>query len=115
VGRSVHSAEEARAVAPDALDYVELGTIFPSRSHPGGQTLGLDAIRGAAGCGVPIVAVGGITPENAGAVIAAGADGVAVITAILGQRDPGAAAARLCEAAQTAWSQRELTPSPSGR
>lgn len=107
VGLSVHSATEACRNATAAIDYVELGTIFPSRSHPGGQTIGLAAIRAARNCGLPIVAVGGITPQNAAEVIAAGADGVAVISAILGQADPRSAAARLSESVFAGWAQRQ--------
>lgn len=112
IGQSVHSvAEVAQAAVAGAVDYVELGTIFPSRSHPGGPTLGVQAIRAAAAHPVPILAVGGITPENAGSVIAAGAAGVAVISAILGDPNPRSAAARLAASAADAWAQRRPLPS----
>jgi len=103
VGRSVHSGAETVEHNEEQLDYVELGTIFPSRSHPGGQVVGLDEIAAARQVGIPIVAVGGITPENAADVIRAGADGVAVISAILAAPDPESAARRLAVAVRDAW------------
>lgn len=108
VGRAVHSAEEARALATEDLDYVQLGTIFDSRSHPQGPTIGVEAVRQAASCGVPVLGIGGITVGNAASVIQAGAHGVAVISAILGQPRPARAARELCEAVQEAWHARAL-------
>lgn len=103
VGRSVHSAAEVAAAAAEDLDYFQLGTIFPSRSHPGGTAIGLRAIERAAPFAVPLVGIGGIDSASAGDVIRAGAAGVAVISAILSADDPYAAAGRLREAVQRAW------------
>lgn len=108
-GRSVHSAEEARQAAREDVDYVILGTIFPSMSHAHGPTTGMEAVRAAANGTVPLVGIGGITAGNAGSVIAAGAQGVAVISAILGRDDPEVAARELCEAVRAAWNE---SPSP---
>jgi thiamine-phosphate pyrophosphorylase len=105
VGRSVHRTAEVAAAAAEGVDYVELGTIFPSRSHPGGRVQGLGPITEAARSGVPLLAVGGITDTNAADVIAAGASGVAVISAILADRDPCAAARRLADTVHEAWRQ----------
>ncbi len=91
LGRSVHSVAEALA-AEDA-DYLLVGTIYPSRSHPGQPGAGTALIR--AVCDAvpqPIIAIGGITPQNAPDVLTAGADGVAVISAVVGAADPRAAA-----------------------
>jgi thiamine-phosphate pyrophosphorylase len=119
VGRSVHSADEALQIANEDVDYVVLGTMFPSASHVNGPTIGVHAVRAGAGSKAPLVAIGGITAENAGSVIAAGADGVAVISAILGSSDPRAAARELSQAVREAWASRrqpaELSPSPSGK
>lgn len=103
VGRSVHSLAEIATAASAGADYVELGTIFPSRSHPGGTVQGTGIITQAARSGVPVLAVGGITGANAADVIAAGASGVAVISAILADRDPRGAARRLADAVREAW------------
>jgi thiamine-phosphate diphosphorylase len=81
IGRSVHSANEARAVAQDgSLDYVIFGTVFATASKPGATVAGPEGL--AAACEdvpIPVLAVGGITPERLGAVAAAGADGFAAI------------------------------------
>ncbi|MPZ16164.1 MAG: thiamine phosphate synthase [Chloroflexi bacterium] len=98
IGRSVHSVPEVASSARAGSDYVELGTVFPSRSHPGGATLGIAAIRAATDFGVPIVAVGGIRADNVGPVIEAGATGIAVISAVIAQADPRKAARTLWEA-----------------
>lgn len=107
VGRSVHSVEGARRAEAEGVDYIVLGTIFPSRSHPGGATGGVpslievrEAVR------LPIIAIGGITSENAAAAIAAGADGVAVISAILATPDPLTAALSLRAAIMRAHTNR---------
>jgi thiamine-phosphate pyrophosphorylase len=137
IGRSVHSPAEAGLIAGEPVDYLVLGTIFASVSHPESLSIGVEAIRAAAGSRVPLLAIGGITPENADSVVAAGADGVAVISAILGQSEPQRAARELCQVVEQAWRTRvqpspgstadaaepvsppgtgvELTPSPSGR
>jgi thiamine-phosphate pyrophosphorylase len=104
IGRSVHSATEARAA--DGIDYVELGTIFPSRSHPGGAVVGASEIRATKVCAVPVIAVGGITSDNAATVMEAGASGVAVISAILAEGDPRDAALRLSEHVRRGWEQQ---------
>jgi len=96
IGRSVHDLAGATAAAHDGAGYLVLGTIFPSRSHPGGETGGLARVREvAAAVALPVIAIGGITATTAGEVMRAGAAGVAVISAILGQPDPRAAAATL--------------------
>ena len=118
IGRSVHSAAEAQRAADEDLDYLILGTIFPSGSHPDGETIGVEALRAAETGRVPVIAIGGISAMNAGSVIAAGADGVAVISAILGSGDPQAAARELRAAVSEAWSLRRAPspqPSPRGR
>jgi thiamine-phosphate pyrophosphorylase len=98
IGRSVHSVEEAVKAQDEGADYVQVGAIFPTRSHPG-PPAGLALLEGVAvRVGIPILAVGGITGENVGQVMRAGARGAAVISAILGAPSPGAAARRLAEA-----------------
>jgi thiamine-phosphate diphosphorylase len=93
VGRSTHGAEEARAAAADGADYVFLGPIWPTPSHPGRPGIGVESIRQA----VParVIAIGGVTPERAAACIDAGAWGVAAISALWLAEDPAAAAAEL--------------------
>lgn len=103
VGRSAHSLEAARRAEAEGCDYVVLGTVFPSRSHPGGATGGLHLVEQVArSVTIPVIGIGGITPANAGAVVRSGAAGVAVISAILGAPDPGEAARELRDAIDAA-------------
>ena len=83
IGRSVHSIEGAVAAELEGADYLVLGTIFPTASHPGAETGGLDLVRAATNAvRIPVLGIGGITAGNAAAVMDAGASGIAVITAI---------------------------------
>lgn len=96
IGRSVHSLESARSAAADGADYLLLGTVFPSRSHPGGETGGLERVRQVSeAVQLPVIGIGGITVATAADVVQAGAAGVAVISAILGKPDVQTAAAEL--------------------
>ena len=81
IGRSVHSVAEAtRASEGDAVDYLIFGTVFTSASKPGLEPAGLAMLADAARAShVPLLAVGGITVDNAGMVARAGADGLAAI------------------------------------
>jgi thiamine-phosphate pyrophosphorylase len=83
IGRSTHGATACAGAA--GVDYVLFGTVFPSASKPAGAatqgTEGLaDAVRR---CAVPLIAIGGMTPERAEACAAAGASGVAAIGVFL--------------------------------
>lgn len=96
LGRSVHSLPEAVQAQQDGADYLLLGTIYATRSHPDATPAGPELVRQArAAVSLPIIAIGGIAATNAPAVMQAGADGVAVISAILGAPDPRQAAADL--------------------
>lgn len=99
IGISAHSVEEVPRAEADGADYVILGTIFETRSHRGKQGAGLALVKEAASAvQIPVIAIGGITAANAGTVMAAGASGVAVITAIQSASDVGAATRALVEA-----------------
>jgi thiazole tautomerase (transcriptional regulator TenI) len=79
LSRAVHSAAEA-AQAGDALDWIVAGTVFATASKPGREPLGIAGFEALARAStVPIVAIGGITAGNAGALFAAGAAGIAAI------------------------------------
>ncbi len=83
-----------RAVAAGA-DHVAFGSVFPSPTKPGALRAPLSLFAEArARLPVPLVAIGGITPQNAAAVIDAGADALAVITAVFEAPDITAAAAQ---------------------
>lgn len=87
--------DRARAAAQAGADYVAFGRFFPSHTKPQAAQASLELLRAAhAGLALPIVAIGGITPENGGSLIAAGADALAVIEGVFNQPDIRAAAAR---------------------
>lgn len=88
-------AAPAREAAAAGADYVAFGSFFRSSTKPGAVPAEL-ALIGAAkrDTGLPVVAIGGITPENAAALVAAGADAVAVISALFDAPDVRAAARR---------------------
>jgi len=99
VGRSVHSVAEAVRARDEGADYVQVGSIFASRSHPDQPPAGLGLLEAvAAAVTIPILAVGGITAANVGDVLHAGASGAAVISAILGAPSPREAAHGLAQA-----------------
>ena len=92
IGASVGSDDEvARA---DGADYVGIGPVFATGSKSdAGDAIGCDGFAELARrCAVPAVAIGGITSERVGEVMAAGASGVAVISALFGASDPTFAA-----------------------
>jgi thiamine-phosphate pyrophosphorylase len=91
VGISIHSVAEARSLDPNLVDYAIAGPIFETASKPGyGPALGSAGIRAIAGATrVPVIAIGGITPERVVEIIAAGAAGIAVMGSVMRARDPG--------------------------
>ena len=106
-GQSVHSLEAARASEARGMDYVVAGTIYDSPSHPetrGGGPAHLARI--CAGVRIPVIAIGGITPERVGACIDAGAAGVAVLSTIMRASDPESAARSFARALASAWDGR---------
>jgi thiamine-phosphate pyrophosphorylase len=90
IGRSVPGAAEARAAMGAGNDYVFLGNIWETTSHPGRPGLGPDAIAAARCAG--IIAIGGVTPATAEDAARAGAAGVAAIRGLWDAPDPAAAA-----------------------
>jgi thiamine-phosphate diphosphorylase len=97
IGRSVHSREEATAAVGDGADFLVLGSVYPTASHPDRRPVGLDLVREVCGLGVPVIAIGGITPDRAWEVRAAGAYGVAAISALWYAADPAAATLALLQ------------------
>jgi thiamine-phosphate pyrophosphorylase len=90
VGYSTHCVEQAIAAAKLPIDYLAIGPIFATTTKSDTAPVlgleGLRAVRQAIG-DFPLVAIGGITTANARSVIEAGADSVAVISALLSQPD----------------------------
>jgi thiamine-phosphate pyrophosphorylase len=85
-------AGRAHAAAAAGADYLAFGAFFPSPTKPGARHARPGLLRQAASLGLPRVAIGGITPDNAPALIAAGADLVAVVSGVFDAPDPIAAA-----------------------
>lgn len=102
IGVSAHSPAEVEAAAAAGADYVTFSPIFPTSSKPGyGPALGLEALRRATQASpVPVVALGGITAENAADCIQAGAAGVAVMGEVMRAADPAAVVYRLVQSIQ---------------
>jgi len=100
LGASVRDAGEAAVAAGEGADYVFLGTIFATPSHPGYAGMGLDGLAAVAGAvrrldtPIPLVAIGGIDAARAGEVLGAGAHGIAVVRGVWDSTDPRAAVGR---------------------
>lgn len=98
LGVSTHDEAQARRALRDGADYVAVGSIFPTGTKAGFQLVGTALLRQLRReIPVPLVAIGGITEANAGEVVDAGADVVAVISAVCGAPDPEAATRRLLD------------------
>ena len=103
LGVSTHSEAQATAAQAAGADYVAVGSMFPTVSKPEFQLVGPALARKVRPLvRVPLIGIGGITPDNVGEVIAAGCDGVAVISAVCAAPDPAAAAARFVSAIDVA-------------
>lgn len=113
IGLSIKTPEQARAAPLELLDYVCIGGVFETQSKnnpepPVGATgfAELAAIIRSRKSNMPAGAIAGIDESNAGKVIAAGADGVAIISALSLAPDPKAAAQKLRSIVDAALSQR---------
>lgn len=106
VGRSCHSATELARAAAEGCDWVFLSPIFPTSSKPGyGPALGLGGLAALAPAAPPVLALGGVRPQDVPGCLAAGAHGVAVMGAVM--RTPAVVADHLRAfdgaAPTTAW------------
>lgn len=87
VGRSVHGAGEVEAARD--VDWLIVGTVYPTPSHPGRPGAGPDRIAAlAAHTRHPLIGIGGVSPERVSEVLAAGGAGVAVRGGVWAARDP---------------------------
>lgn len=83
VGRSIHSMETALDFNKAPVDYLTYGTVFASKTHPGGPTQGLQNLAQIVGASIrPILAIGGIQANNVAEVMSTGAYGISVIGSI---------------------------------
>jgi thiamine-phosphate diphosphorylase len=98
LGVSTHSPGQAHQALQDQADYVAVGSIFPTGTKEGFQLVGPELVRALRPhLPVPLVGIGGITLDNAAEVIAAGADAVAVISAVCAAPDPAGATRHFLE------------------
>jgi len=106
IGASVSTVSEARLAAITGADYLGVGAVYGTDSKSDAETaddgLGVEHLAKIAGAvRIPVVAIGGITPDNAAETINAGASSVAVISAITAADDPADAARELRAAVDT--------------
>jgi thiamine-phosphate pyrophosphorylase len=95
LGRSTHSIAQARQAQADGADYIAVGSMFPTQTKPDFELVGPELVRAVRPeTRAPLVGIGGITRENVTQVIRAGADGVAVISAVCAAENPRASAER---------------------
>jgi len=113
VGVTVYGKEgEEEAAAAAGANYVAVGPFFPSPSKPDEPVLPLDVLDGVVKRSrLPVFAIGGITPANAGLLAEHGVAGVAVISAIMDAADPRAAT----EAIRRAFSEGRPSEEPHAR
>jgi thiamine-phosphate pyrophosphorylase len=92
----------ARAMADAGADYLAFGSLYPSAVKPAARRASLELVGRARSLGVRIVGIGGIDASNAGEVIEAGADAVAVISAVFAADDIEGAARAIAQACENA-------------
>jgi len=107
IGKTVHTVQTAVAAAAQGADYLMAGNIFTEASESKLEPLGLEFLRDVcAAVTIPVLAFGGILPENAAECIEAGAAGIAVMSGIMQAPDKGAAAEEYWTVLEEAWDKR---------
>jgi thiamine-phosphate pyrophosphorylase len=96
VGCSVTTVSQATKAQNEGADYIAVGSIFPTTTKKKATVVGVDMLKEVKRIvSTPLVAIGGINQSNVGEVVAAGADAVAVISAVLGEKDVRGAVQKL--------------------
>ena len=99
IGKSVHDLREAEAAHAGGADYLLVGPVFPTATHPDRAPLGSGRLEQIVALGLPVIAIGGVTPERIPELMAGAAiHGVAAIRALWQAPDPADAARRMLEA-----------------
>ncbi len=102
LGCSTTTVEQAITAQSEGADYIAVGSIYPTSSKETARVVGLERLRQIRqAISLPLVAIGGITKDNAADVIAAGADSVAVISAIVGAASPEEATRQIVDILET--------------
>jgi len=91
IGRSVHTVEEAAVAVAEGADFLVVGSIYRTASHPEREPAGPELVTRTARLGVPVIAIGGVTSERVAELKDAGAYGVAAIRSLWQAGDPAAA------------------------
>ena len=95
VGRSIHAPEQSVAPAGGGADYLVLGSVYETASHPGGRPVGPRAVAAAAAtAAVPVLGIGGVGPGRVAELLEAGAHGVVAKSGVWGADDPVEAVTR---------------------
>lgn len=98
LGASTHGPDEVRRARRNGADFVLLGTIYPTPTHPDVEPAGVELVESCRDLSIPVVAIGGVRRERVSELRRAGADGVAVVRAVWDAPRPAAAARELIEA-----------------
>jgi thiamine-phosphate pyrophosphorylase len=108
IGATANDLDRARLAVRGPIDYLGVGPVFGTESKRApAPTLGVDGLRRiVAAVEVPVVAIGNITPERVAEVLAAGAQGVAVLSDVLRAPDPAARVAEFVKAIERASRER---------
>lgn len=94
LGASAHAVTDASSAAAQGADWIVVGHVYETPSHPDEPARGLDLVReSSAATATPVIAIGGIKPQHVHALLDAGAHGVAAISGIWGANDAERAAA----------------------
>ncbi|MBP2645564.1 MAG: Thiamine-phosphate pyrophosphorylase [Firmicutes bacterium] len=95
IGMSVNTLEQALVAVKEGADYLGVGAVFSTSTKKDAVDVSLAVLAELCrNVEIPVVAIGGISENNANQVLAAGVDGLAVVSAIIASSQPGAAAAR---------------------
>ena len=98
LGCSTTTVDQAITAGAEGADYIAVGSMYPTLSKETAKVVGLERLRQIRqAVTLPLVAIGGITKDNAAEVLAAGADSVAVISAILQAESPEEAARQIAD------------------
>jgi thiamine-phosphate pyrophosphorylase len=96
IGCSVTTVSQATRAQDEGADYIAVGSVFPTATKKEAIVVGIDTLRKLKRTiSTPVVAIGGINHNNVGEVVAAGADAIAVISAVLGEKDVRGAVQKL--------------------
>ena len=116
LGVSVHSANGAMEAAESGADYLFVGTLFETHSHPEADPTGLEFMGSVASrVALPLVGIGGVTPERAAEVLASGGHGVAAIRGIWDAPSPPDAVQAYLDAVEAADPKAPVDPEGGGK